>query len=262
MEENREIEIDLRKIFEMLKKKIVYILLIGIIGAILAACYTNFFIDSKYTATVKLYAYSSNDYMLSPENSISVSQFDASEKIIKTYLEVIKSYAFLEKVADKFDNTISAGQIKGMMSCAQIEGTLAFQISVSSTNAQTAMDVANAIADTCPDEIVRILKVGGVSILDNARKPTAPSYPDTKKNVLIGFAAAFAVSLVFFFLKEIFDTSIKDEKDLEREFDIPILGSIPRLIPTNDNSKEGGASAPSDTVSDGMSLTISEKEDK
>lgn len=262
MEENREIEIDLRKIFEMLKKKIVYIVLIGIVGAILAACFTNFFIDSQYTATVKLYAYSSSDYLLSPENSISPSQIDASEKLVKTYLEVVKSYAFLEKVADKFDNTISAGQIRGMMSCAQIEGTLAFQINVRSTNPQTAMDVANAIADTCPDEIVRILKVGGVSIIDNARKPSSPSSPNIKKNVLIGFAVALALSFVFFFLKEIFDTSIKDEKDLQREFDIPILGSIPRLTPSNESVKNDGKTVIADSATDSLKLTISEKEDK
>lgn len=261
MEENREIEIDLRKVFEMLKKKIVYIVLIGIVGAILSACFTNFFIDSQYTATVKLYAYSSSDYILSPESSINSSQIDASEKLVKTYLEVVKSYAFLEKVADKFDNTITAGQIKSMMSCAQIEGTLAFQISVRSTNPQTAMDVANAIADTCPDEIINILKVGGVSIIDNARKPSSPSYPNIKKNVLIGFAVAVAISFVFFFLKEIFDTSIKDEKDLQREFDIPILGSIPRLIPSNEKVKDDTAAIPAESAIDNLNLTISEKED-
>lgn len=259
MEENREIEIDLRKIFEMLKKKFVFILIFALVGGILAGCFTNFFIDPKYTATVKLYAYSNNDNRLGSDSSISSSEIDASEKLVKTYLEVVKSNTFLEKVSDKFDNTLSAGQIKSMMSCAQVNETLAFQISITSTNPQTAMDVANAIADTCPDEIVRVLKVGGVSIIDNAVLPSSPSSPNMKKNITIGLAAGFILSFVFFFIKELFDTSIKDEKDLEREFDIPILGSIPRLIPVSEKAKADGDNT--ETPKSAAELKSAEKEE-
>lgn len=45
MEENREIEIDLRKIFIMLKKKVAIILVIAFIGAALAGCITNFLLN-------------------------------------------------------------------------------------------------------------------------------------------------------------------------------------------------------------------------
>lgn len=262
MEENKEIEIDLRKVFEMLKKKAVFIVIIAVIGGILAACYTNFFIEPKYTASVKLYAYNNNDYILSSDNSITSGNIEASEKLVTTYLEVVKSNAFLEKVSDKFDNKISAGQIKSMLSCSKIEDTFAFQISITSTNPKTAADIANAIADTCPDEIVNIIKVGGVSIIDNAIEPKSPSSPNVKKNVLIGLVAGFALSFAFFFLKELFDTSIKDEKDLEREFNIPILGSIPRLVPVNEKTKSSGAEIPAvDNAKAGIDLKITEKED-
>ena len=43
MEENREIDIDLRKVFSMLRKKAIFIVLISLIGATLAGCITNFF---------------------------------------------------------------------------------------------------------------------------------------------------------------------------------------------------------------------------
>jgi capsular polysaccharide biosynthesis protein len=236
--------------------------LVSLIGAILAACFTNFFIEPQYTATVKLYAYNSSDNRLGSDNSITSGDYDASASLVGTYLEVVKSNTFLEKVAEKFDNKISATQIKSMISCAQIDETLAFQISVKSTNAEMAAEIANAIADTCPDEIVRIIKVGGVSIIDRATVPTSPTSPNVKKNVLIGFVAAFALSFAFFFIRELFDTSIKDEKDLEREFDIPILGSIPRLIPINERDKTENSTTEASVDKPGINLTISEKEDK
>ncbi len=51
MEENREISIDLRKVFSMLKKKAVFIIVISLIGAVLAGCITNFFIEPNILPT-------------------------------------------------------------------------------------------------------------------------------------------------------------------------------------------------------------------
>ncbi|MGN1203245.1 MAG: YveK family protein [Eubacterium sp.] len=237
MEENREINIDLRKIFSMLKKKFIFIIIISIIGGVLAGCITNFFIEPKYTASIKMHVYSSNDNRVASNSSISSSEFDASQKLVNTYLVVVESKTFSEKVADKLGGNIEPDLIRSMMSCAAIQDTLAFQVNVTSPDPQQAMDIANAIADTCPDEIVRILKVGGVEVIDYASLPTSPSSPNLEKNVMIGLLFSFAVSFVFFFIKELFDTSITDEKDLEREFDIPILGTIPRLVPVTEKAK-------------------------
>lgn len=237
MEDNREINIDLRKIFSMLKKKVIYIVIISLVGAILAGCITNFFIEPRYTASIKMHVYSSSDNRVASSSSISSSEIEASKQLVNTYLVVVGSNTFAQKVADQMGNGITPQQILSMMTSSQIEETLAFQVNVTSTDPQLAVDVANTIANTCPDEIVRILKVGGVEVIDYATMPTSPSYPNLQRNILIGLIASFALSFVFFFVKELFDTSITDEKDLEREFDIPILGTVPRLVPVTEKSK-------------------------
>ncbi|MBR2133979.1 MAG: hypothetical protein IJ851_04640 [Eubacterium sp.] len=255
MEENREINIDLRRIFTMLKRKIVYILLITVIGAILSGAYTNFFVTPMYTATVQLHVYSSADNRLGTDSSITKGELDASQQLINTYIVVVKSNTFLEKVSDKLgSDRYSASAIKGMLSCAPIENTVAFSISITNPDPETAMEIANTIADTCPDEIVRVLKVGGVEIIDYAKLPSSPSSPNIRKNVAFGAAIAFALSFAFFFVKELFDTSIKEESDLTREFDIPILGTIPRLVAID---KPGYGTTASETSSNS-----NEKEDK
>ncbi len=243
MEENREINIDLRKIFSMFRKKIIFIVIISLIGAVLAGCITNFFITPKYTANIKMHVYSSSDNRVGANSTITSSELEASQRLVNTYLVVVESRTFREKVADKLGNNIDPDEIGAMMSCSQIEETLAFQVNVTSTNKQQATDIANAIADTCPDEIVRILKVGGVEVIDYATLPQSPSSPNLQRNILIGFLLGFAVSFIFFFVKELFDTSITDEKDLQREFDIPILGTIPRLVPVTSTTKSDSNSS-------------------
>lgn len=238
MEENREIEIDLRKIFLMLKKKLIFIILIGLIGAALSGCITNFFVAPKYTTSVSFYVNSNNDSLISSSGTITSSDYDASQKLVNTYIFVVKSNNFREKVADAIGNNMTAGQIKSMISCSQVEDTLAFQVGVTSTDAELAAEVANTIAELAPDEIVRVLKVGGVEVIDYATIPTSPSSPNLQKNILIGFIAAFALAFVIFFISELFDTRIMEESDLTRDFEIPVLGTIPRLIPVEEKKEE------------------------
>ena len=197
-----------------------------------------------------MHVYSNNDNRIGANSSISSNEIDASQKLVNTYLVVVTSNTFTEKVADKIGNGITAKEIRTMMSCSQIEDTLAFQVNVRSTDKKLAMEIANAIADTCPDEIVRILKVGGVEVIDYAELPTIPSSPSLKKNILVGFVFGFAFSFAFFFIKDLLDTSVTDEKDIEKEFDIPILGTVPKLLPSTEKQKN------TDDTSSGVDLSI------
>lgn len=263
MDENKEIEIDFKRIFEMIKQKLVYIVLITVIGAIVSGCITNFFITPQYTATVKLYAWSNSEHILSPGNNVTTGELEASQMLINSYLVTIQSDTFIEKVADQVGGNISVNDIKKMLSCSAIEETNIFRVSITSPNPKQAEEIANIIADVCPDELIRILKVGGVEIVDYAKEPSKPSSPNTKKNILIGAAAGFILSFAFFFIKDIFDTSINDENDLKKEFDIPIIGTVPKLLPVTEKSKTNAESEfliPPPTVA--ANHTITEKEEK
>lgn len=263
MDENKEIEIDFKRIFEMIKQKLVYIVLITVIGAIVSGCITNFFITPLYTATVKLYAWSNSEHILSPGNNVTTGELEASQMLINSYLVTIQSDTFIEKVADQVGGNISVNDIKKMLSCSAIEETNIFKVSITSPNPKQAEEIANIIADVCPDELIRILKVGGVEIVDYAKEPSKPSSPNTKKNILIGAAAGFILSFAFFFIKDIFDTSINDENDLKKEFDIPIIGTVPKLFPVTEKSKTNAESefliSPPTAAAN---HTITEKEEK
>ena len=226
MEENREIEIDLRKVFMMLRKKAAIILIISFIGAALSGCVTNLLIKPKYTAGVSFYVNNNNDNLVGSTGTITSSDLDASERLVNTYMFVVNSRTFLNKVADKLADGTTATQLSKMISTSQVESTLAFQVNVTTENNQFSADVANIIAELAPDEIVRVLKVGGVEVIDYASAPSKPSSPNLKKNVLIGFAVAFVAAL--------FDTRIMTESDLTRDFDIPVLGTVPRLLPVDE----------------------------
>lgn len=238
MNEPKEIEIDLRKIFLMLKKRIIFIILGTLITAVIAGCVTEFFITPTYTASCTLYVYSNTD-RVSTDSSIGQGEITASQQLVNTYIVVLESDFVLEEVAQNLDLDMTPSQLRSMVSCSQINETEIFSVTVTSESPALAADIANAIADVAPDAIVETIKAGGVSVIDYAKVPSAPSSPNFKTNILVGAVVGFVVTFLAFFIRELFDTSVTSEEDLEREFEnIPVIGNIPRLIPVSAKSGE------------------------
>lgn len=222
----------------MLKKRIIYIILGTLITAVLAGCITEFFITPTYTASCTLYVYSNTD-RVSTDSSIGQGELTASQQLVNTYIVVLESDFVLDEVAQNLDLNMTASQLRSMVDCAQINETEIFSVTVTSTSPALAADIANAIADVAPDAIVETIKAGGVSVIDYAKVPSAPSSPNFKLNILIGAMVGLVVTFLVFFIRELFDTTVTEEADLEREFEnIPVIGTIPRLIPSAQKAED------------------------
>lgn len=247
MEQTKEIDIDLKKIFFMMRKRVIYIILITLLGGVAAGCFTEFFISPKYTSYINLYVYSDAD-QLSTQSSITYNDYTVSTALVKSYLVILESDSVMEKVAQKV-GLDGADAVRQYISTSQYEDTVVFQVAVTTTDPKTSQTIANAVADVAPEEISRIIKAGGANVIDYAKEPTSPSSPNIQKNILIGLGAGFILSFLFFFIREALNSTITSVKDLEREFDLPILGTVPRLLPTHETrqtrtaGKNAGASA-------------------
>ena len=241
MEETRELDIDLGRIVYMLRSKIVFILLITIFGGIAAGAFTHFFIDPTYSATVKFYVQNTSD-SVSTSTSINPSELDAAEKLVNFCIYVIKTDSVLDKVAEDVQYS-SGDKLSRLITTTPVENTMAFQVTVRSNDPNLSAKIANSIAKIAPEEIVRIVNGGGVSVIDYAKVPKNPSSPNKKKNIFIGALAGFVLSFAAFFIYEVFDTTITNAKDLERVFEIPVLGTIPKLESVKAGSENSHASS-------------------
>lgn len=237
LENEKEFDIDLGKIFYMFKKRILYIILGALIAGFIAGGYTELFITPKYSTSCTLYVYSNVD-RVNTRSTINSSELEVSQKLVDTYIVVLKSDTVLEKVVEELGLDISASALRSKISCTQEGTTEVFRVTVTDPDPEKAASIANKIAETVPDEIVRVVKAGGVEVLDYAKVPTKPSYPNVKRNIFIGLGVGFVAFFAFFYLYELFDTTISTERELEREFDLPVLGSIPHILPANEAAEE------------------------
>ncbi|MBQ7739992.1 MAG: hypothetical protein IJT65_01980 [Eubacterium sp.] len=227
MDETREIDIDLRKILFMMRNKVIYIILATFFVGAIAGLYTHFFIAPTYTATISMVVYNNPD-RVSASQGVSQDDISAQTNLVGTYMFMLKSDKVLDKVAQEL-NLGSGSQIKGLISTSQEEGTFVFTTTVSHTDPEKAAKIANAIAKIAPDEMAKTTRAGEINVIDTAKTPSSPSAPNIKKNILIGALVGFLVSFAGFFVYEIFDTTITNSNDLEREFEFPVLGTVPTL---------------------------------
>ncbi|MDO4363542.1 MAG: Wzz/FepE/Etk N-terminal domain-containing protein [Clostridia bacterium] len=234
--ENKDIEIDLGKIFYKMRDKFIYIIIITIVAAIASGLITHFAIKPKYSATTTMYVYSNTD-RISTDSTITSTELTASQDLVNTYIYILKSDTVLEAVIKDLNLNVSTNALKGAISASQADKTVAFEVTVTARSPKMAAKVANSIAKIAPKEIVRVVKAGGVEIIDYAKIPTKPSSPNLSLNVTVAALAGFFISFVAFFLYELFDTTITSERDLVGEFDIPVLGTVPNLTGNNEQHK-------------------------
>ncbi len=219
-------EFDFKQILYLFWQKIYWIVTCAVIGGAVAFLISYFMITPTYTASASLYVYNNDGNR--NNNTITQSDLVASQKLVDTYIVIIKSNTVLEKVARTSGYNYSASDIRSMLSANSINGTEAFSVKISHENPTVAKNITNTIVDVIPDEIKRIVKSSEVITIDRAKVPAEPSSPNIPFNTAFGILIGFAVCMAIILVRSVFDTTIHIEEDLS-SFDIPVLGVIPAL---------------------------------
>lgn len=218
-------EISIIELLNIIKSKLVWILLCAIIfgaGAFLA---TELLIVPKYKAEISMYVYSAKR----EEGDISNAQLTASKELVKTYIVILKSKTVLNQVIDNLNLKMSASELANLISASSINGTEIFSVSVMHPDPKVAAKIANELGKVGPTEIVRVVQAGGVEIIDYAEEPSLPATPNRTKNTIIGILLGIILSSGIAVLVALFSTRIKNEYDLTSRFNIPVFGEIPKI---------------------------------
>lgn len=216
---------DLRQLVMLLKKRLLIILVSTLLLGAGAYFYSSSFVTPLYTATVKMYVY--NDAERS--GMMTTSELNAAKSLVDTYIVIIRSDTVLDRVAESLGLDTGTEHLGSILSAGSIDSTEAFSVSITHSDPALAQSIVNEIAAIAPEEIIRVVKAGSVEVIDYAKLPEFPVSPNIATNTLAGALAGFVLSFGGVVIYELFDTKIRDEGDLTREFDIPVLGSVPSL---------------------------------
>lgn len=220
-----EREIDLLQIWNVFKKKLIYILLASLLMGALFYGISKFVLTPKYKAETSVIV--SKNMGNNPDSNMEINDLRFNQELVNTYSEIIKTRGIADMVIKNLELELSHDKFKEMVSVTQKNNTEIFNISVVDTIPERAMDIANETSVVFKESVKEIMKIDNVQILDEAVKPEKAVSPKVNTNTILGALVGFMLASLFFILKELMDNTIKSAEDLTQTFDLPVLGIIP-----------------------------------
>ncbi|MDR7079592.1 capsular polysaccharide biosynthesis protein [Neobacillus niacini] len=219
--------ISLKELLATLKKRLVMIILITMTAGLVSGVISYFFLTPIYQASTQI--------LVNQEKSelsfYSPSEVQTNLQLISTYNEIIKSSRILDKVIVQLGLDMTADQLGGKITVGSQKDSQLVNVSVQDPDPNMAADIANKTVEVFQKEIVSIMNVDNVSILAPATVTDnqAPIKPQPVMNVAIAIVVGLMAAVGLAFLLEYFDNTIKNEQDIEKILELPILGVIAQI---------------------------------
>ena len=223
-------QIDLLKLAKALWHRAWIIVLTTVVGAAVALAYTVLLVVPQYEATTMLYINSSTVSV--GATAISLSDIDASAKLVSRYSALLKSRKVLEQVIKDENLSYEYKDLQKMVTLTAVDSTEVINISVKTPDPEEAARIANCIADLMPDVASDIIAGSSVKIVDKAVVPDKPCAPSQKRNAAKGGLLGLVLSCGILTLLFLLDDTIHDEEEYLDEFELPLLATIPDLKKT------------------------------
>lgn len=217
--------IRLDELFEALKKRWLMIISITLIATIASAALSFFVIKPQYEASTKVFigkdesenqAYNQNDVLM-------------YQKLMKTYSEAIKTKDLISRGLKGTSIDIEPIEVLNNLTVVTVADTQILQIKYKSKNPQEAKTVIEGISDEFIKTSKDLVPNGNIQVIEAVELPEKAVSPNKKMNIAIAFLLGLMVGVGLAFLLEFLDNTFKNKDQLEREFEIPVIGSIPTV---------------------------------
>lgn len=216
-----EIEIDLREIFFAIKKWIWVIAAVSFLGGVVAFCYSKFAITPIYTAQNSM-------LVLTKETTLaSLADLQMGSQLTSDYKVLATSRPVLEKVISNLKLNTTYDKLKLTITVTNPKDTRILNISVENANPELALKIVRELTKVASDFIGDMMEVVPPKIIDEGVVPTQKTRPSNARNTLIGILIAGVLSGGSVVLAAVLDDTIKTEDDIEKYLEVSILSSVP-----------------------------------
>ena len=222
-----EESISLKEIFEVLRKRIVLIILMIVGAAAVSAIISYFVITPTYEASTQFIV----NQEAGEQSSVDLNQIRSNVEIINTYNDIIKSNRILDQVVEEMNLTISSGALGQKITVSSSQNSQVVTLTASDYDPKVAVDIANTTVEVFREDLPEIMNVNNVSVLSEAFVPANPTPVNPKPllNIAIAVVLGAMVGVGIAFLLEYLDNTITTEQDVEDKLGLPILGVIAHI---------------------------------
>ena len=225
VKENEETVIDLGRLLLTLKKNLFSIIAWAVVGLIISLVVLFIFIEPKYSATTDILVNQKNDNV---QTQYAAQQADLGA--VTTYEDILKRSVILSpvlkevKARDNYKGSL--GDLQKSVSVSNETNSKIISVTVTDRDAYTAADVANTVAKTFKEKIVKMMKIDNVTIVSNAKPNPSPVFPKKTLGALVGIVLGALIGVAIAIVRELTDKTVKDMDFLTDEVGLTSLGTV------------------------------------
>ena len=228
--ENEEV-IDLGYLFRILKKHLLFIMLVGIVCAAAAFVLSEFVMTKKYESSALLYVENSQQ----TSESVNINDINAAQKLVNTCQIIFKSGTVMDSLIANLDLPYTKEQLNGMITAQSVNSTEVMRLVVESTNPQEAEEIVNELVRLSNIEFLRVIKSGSLEVIDYGEIDTRPSSPNVTLITAAGFLLGLIAAYLIVFVNDMLDVVVKHDDNLAKLYGIPVFAEITDFLSANES---------------------------
>lgn len=270
---NEEVTIDLRRLFILIRKHIISILIWMIGLGLIAYGVSEYVLVPKYTASTQLLV---NRKSTDANQAYANQQADIND--VTTYKDIITSNVILKGASKYLANpvtlvkkatpakkavyrtnddgtrtlvkkavkakpavykresksySVSASELASAVSVTTTTSSQVLTLSATAETPAKAQAIANAVAKEFKEQIPKIMDVNNVTIVAEAPKGTK-SFSKVSLITAIGVLAGLVISLLIIIIKDLSDTTVREDSFMTNELGLTNLGEIASITMPKD----------------------------
>lgn len=221
LKQQRNDEIDLLELLQVLLQKLWLIILCFLIGASLAFGYTKIMVTPMYSASAQI-------YILTKTTSVtSLADLQLGSQISVDFATLAKTRPVIEMVIEELDLNYTYEQLAGMVTIENPADTRFLKLTAVNADPGLARDIANSLANATADRIEYIMTTDRPKTVEDAITPKRPVSPNIMKNTAMGaLVGAFLAALVIV-MQHLLNDTIQTEEDVRKYLNLHTLAAVP-----------------------------------
>ena len=216
-----EIEIDLKELFLILKKKILIILLVAVIFAGIAGVVTEFIITPIYSSTSTLYV------LPQITSDTSLADIQVGNSLTQDYIVLVNTRTVISKVIDNLGLDYTYDEMLGKITVTNESDTRMLKLKVEDSDPQLAQKMVNELSTVTVQRIAEKMAMEEPSVIEEGYLSTKPDSPSLMSNIAFGTLFGLILSVGIVVVAFIMNDTVRSSEDIEHYFGIPVLASVP-----------------------------------
>jgi capsular exopolysaccharide synthesis family protein len=244
--------VELKDYIRVIRKRwqiIVAVTLVVLAGAALATELS----PKVYEATTQLFVSTSG----SSDSSALLSGSNFTQQRVLSYADVITTPNVLDPVIKTLQLNTTAAKLGAQITATVPLNTVLIEVAVQDTNPRVAAQVADAVGKQFTRTVADLESVSKsqaspvkVTVVSTPTVPTTPVSPKPTRNLALGVVLGLLLGLGLALLRDLLDTTIKNERDCAEVTGATVIGGIafdpgaaksPLLVQADPNSPRAEA---------------------